>query len=69
MSQMPTPDQAYQAESNRMPHPTPMFMTPAAQSFTNSGNTGNMPSMGDLPSPYPANYQFNQPPNPYPSGF
>ena len=60
MSQMPTPDQAYQAESNRMPHPTPMFMTPAAQSFSNPAS---------MPSPYPSNYQFNEPSSPYPSGF
>lgn len=56
MSQMPTPDQAYQAESNRMPHPAPAFMTPAAQSFS-------------IPSPYPSNYQFNEPSSPYPGDF
>jgi len=39
MSQMPTPDQAYQAESNRLPQP--MFMTPAAQSFSNPNNISN----------------------------
>ena len=66
MSQMPTPDQAYQAESNQLPQP--MFMTPAAQSFT---NPGNMPSTDDygLPSPYPANYQLNHLPSPYSDGF
>ena len=60
MSQMPTPDQAYQAENNKMRQSQPMFMTPAAQSFANTSN---------LPSPYPGNYQFNQLPSPYPSGF
>lgn len=60
MSQMPTPDQAYQAENNKMRQSQPMFMTPAAQSFANPSN---------LPSPYPSNYQFNQLPSPYPSGF
>jgi len=68
MSQMPTPDQAYQADSNRMPHPTPMFMTPAAQSFSNPDNASSTAGY-DLPSPYPSNYIFNEPPSPYPSGF
>jgi hypothetical protein len=66
MSQMPTPGQAYQAESNYMPQP--MYTTPAAQSFT---NRGIMPPMGgyDLPSPYPSDYQSNQLPSPYPSNY
>lgn len=63
ISQMPTPDQAYQAESNRIP--TPMFMTPAAQSFVNPSNIGGY----DLPTTYPNNYQFNGPSNSYPNGF
>ncbi|WP_428087335.1 hypothetical protein [Candidatus Thioglobus sp.] len=33
MAQMPTPDQAYQAESQKTP--TPTYMTPAAMSFAN----------------------------------
>lgn len=65
MSQMPTPDQAYQAESNKMTQSQPMFMTPAAQSFVNPGNMSDY----NLPSPYPSNYRFNEPPSPYSNGF
>lgn len=65
MSQMPTPDQAYQAESNKSTLAQPMFMTPAAQSFANPGNTSDY----DSPSFYPGNYQFDKPSNFYPKGF
>ncbi len=65
MSQMPTPDQAYQAENSKTAQPQPMFMTPAAQSFVNPGNMSDY----NLPSPYPSNYRFNEPPSPYSNGF
>ena len=58
MSQMPTPDQAYQAES--LPLPAPVYSTPAAQSFAN-------PDF--LPSPYPQNFSLPPLPNPYTDRF
>lgn len=54
MSQMPTPDQAFQAESMHLPRP--MYNTPAAQSFS-------QPDL--LPSPYSNHLTLPPPPNPY----
>ncbi|MCH9646065.1 MAG: hypothetical protein K0U08_05415 [Proteobacteria bacterium] len=66
MANMPTPDQAFQAESQQMPRPT--YNTPAAMSFSNpdSQSISQVPS---LPSPYPANYNFAEPRSPYGRGF
>lgn len=66
MAQMPTPDQAYQAESQQMPAPT--YTTPAAMSFANPNDRG-MSQPADLPSPYPINYHFSEPKSPYGRGF
>ncbi len=80
MSKMPTPDQAYRAESNLIPMPN--FMTPAAQSFVNldrytpTTQDNKMPNpyqnsyqMDQLPSPYSSNYRLNSFPSPYGSWF
>ena len=59
MATMPTPGQAYQAESQQVP--APVYDTPAAMSFSNPNN--------NMPSPYPANYNFSAPKSPYNQGF
>lgn len=63
MSKMPTPSQAFQAESQQMPRPT--YTTPAAMSFSNS----NSQSISQAPSSYPMNYNFSQPQSLYGRGF
>ncbi|MBT3277554.1 hypothetical protein [Candidatus Thioglobus sp.] len=65
MSQMPTPNQAFQAESQQIPRP--VYRTPAAMSFSNPGNVAE-PAL-NLPNPYPANYNFSEPKSPYGRGF
>ncbi len=66
MSQMPTPDQAFQDESRQVPAPT--YMTPAAMSFSNPQSSPTR-LMNEPPSPYPANYRFSEPRSPYGRGF
>ncbi|SMN14909.1 hypothetical protein CRYPA_1046 [uncultured Candidatus Thioglobus sp.] len=66
MSKMPTPDQAFQAESQSMPRPN--YMTPAAMSFSNPNGISSSQS-NELPSPYPANYNFIEPRRPQGRGF
>ena len=66
MSQMPTPSQAFQAESENLPKPN--YMTPAAMSFSNPNNApASQPN--ELASPYPANYHFVEPSRPFSRGF
>ena len=66
MANMPTPNQAFQAESQQIPRPT--YNTPAAMSFSNVSNGVASPA-ANLPSPYPANYNFSEPRSPYGRGF
>ncbi|MEO1939994.1 hypothetical protein [Candidatus Thioglobus sp.] len=63
ITQMPTPDQAYQSESGFMPRPS--FMTPAAQSFANPNSFTPTTSDNKMPNPYQNTYQINQLPSPY----
>jgi hypothetical protein len=66
MAKMPTPNQAFQAESQQAP--SPAYMTPAAMSFSNSNNKTTSPAY-NLPNPYPSNYNFSEPRSPYGNGF
>ena len=64
MSQMPTPAQAYQQESNNTL--TPNYMTPAAMSFYSAQKNN---SINGPISPYPMGYNFVEPRSPYGRGF
>lgn len=66
MSQMPTPDQAYRAESPATPAPT--YMTPAAMSFANPNKAAQI-QLVHLQSPYSRNYNFVEPRRPSWRGF
>jgi hypothetical protein len=66
MANMPTPNQAFQAESQQAP--SPIYMTPAAMSFSNLNNKASSP-VRNLSGPYPSNYNFSEPRNPYGNGF
>ncbi len=66
MANMPTPNQAFQAESQQAP--SPIYMTPAAMSFSNLNNKASSP-VRNLPDPYPPNYNFSEPRSPYGNGF
>ncbi|MDC0888877.1 hypothetical protein OAS07_00595 [Candidatus Thioglobus sp.] len=66
MANMPTPNQAFQAESQQAPSPT--YMTPAAMSFSNLNNRSSSP-VRNLPGPYPSNYNFSEPRSPYGNRF
>ena len=66
MANMPTPNQAFQAESQQAP--SPIYMTPAAMSFSNLNNKASSPAL-NLPNPYSSNYNFSEPRSPYGNGF